>query len=242
MRSADNSFRNIIVVHPQMIDANSSIANGIVTNQSATLAPVAPSIWWMRGAAIVLILFTLLNLMNAAAMEVTLRFSSEMMDIEIDDPGPYPENGSVVEQEEWNATVEAIQWLEATRALMEDERMDRLASIQLTSALIGIPITAVASVLLFAQDRRGLFACCVWILGGCIAQVLMLDLYNEMHREHFSSVVGGNAELIFTIHQFAAPIQIGFCNITLLALIAVVAMMTKSGDQVDPSGFHQSST
>ena len=204
------------------------------SNQTIVSLNDEPSKWWSWGLAIFILIWSVLGALGGA-VNYYLANSGLLEDITADakrDIGPYPENGTSRDQQEWNETNDFLN-------LMEDDLHSMYnPELQLQFGLIVLLAGFVASFLLFSRDPNGFKAAGIWLaiiaITGTILQVITFSSMNEFYE----NIPGADAQLWTGI---AVGTSIGgalTCYLSIFALIYVAARKSKVEEKITESGFH----
>ena len=207
------------------------------------LVNATPSPWWHWGPAIFLALSVLGTIVGTAiAAFIPYDQFLDEMENDTEEPGPYPENGTSEEQDEWNATKE--RWDEYVVVTELIEGLEEIKPYQVISGfLVGIVgITAV--VLLFMRDEKGFKFAYAWIVTTAITQAIMGLKTQEMMAEFYANMPSEEDFLVEWMNiQYG--IQLGslmVCNILLFSIFFMCSMKSQDFGQIEESGFHTQPT
>ena len=205
-------------------------------NTQIPFTPESPSKWWAWSLAILILIWSFFGVLGAA-VNYYLVNSGFYEDISSDakkDIGPYPENGTNKEQQEWNETYEFLD-------LIGDDLVDmQQPGLQLLFGVICLLTGFIASFLLFSRDPNGFKAAGVWLgiiaITGTITQIISLRSMNGF----YDNIPGLDSSLISGI---STGISIGTsltCYLTVFGFIYIAAIKTKNDDHnLAESAFHQ---
>ncbi len=207
------------------------------SNQTIVSLDKEPSKWWAWGLAILILIWSVLGALGGA-VNYYLANSGFFEDIAADakkDIGPYPENGTSMEQQEWNETNEFLE-------LMGDDLYQLYQpDLQFQFGLIIMLAGFVACFLLFTRDPNGFKAAGIWLAivatTGIILQVYSLTNIGDFY-EKMPGITDSDASLL---SGFAIGASIGgslVCYLSLFALIVIAAIRSKVDEGVSESGFH----
>ena len=206
-------------------------------SQENTQIPVTikgPSKWWAWSLAILILIWSFFGAFGAAVNYylVNSGFYDDIFSDAKKDIGPYPENGTNKEQQEWNETYDFLD-------LIGDDLVDmQQPGLQLQFSLICLLTGFVASFLLFSRDPNGFKAAGVWLgiiaITGTITQIISLRYMNNF----YDNVPGLDSSLI---NGISTGISIGTsltCYLTVFGFIYIAAIKSKHDDDLAESGFH----
>lgn len=202
----------------------------------ATHIKEEPSKWWAWSLAIIILLWSLFSALGAAGNYYFANsgFIDEIVSEAQKEIGPYPDNGSSFEQNEWNETNDFLKLLE------DDLTSIYNPSLQLQFSLIVLLAGFIASFLLFSRDPNGFKAAGVWLglvaITGTISQIITLrnmgDFYEEIPGIDSSLMTG-----IATGFSIGASLT---CYLTVFAFIYVAAKRSSDKEEnIVESGFHK---
>ncbi len=150
-----------------------------------------------------------------------------------DGMGPYPENGTSREKQEWNETYEFLDSIDDELGNMQQ------TNLQLQFSLISLLFGFIACFLLFSRDPNGFKAAGLWLgviaITGIITQIIAFTKMNDF----YDNLPGVDSSLITGI---STGIGIGSsltCYLTLFGFIYIAAIKSKTEDDLAESGFHQ---
>ena len=195
-----------------------------------------PSKWWAWSLAIIILLWSLFSALAAAGNYYFANsgFIDGVVSQAKEDIGPYPDNGSSFEQNEWNETNDFLKLLEDDLTSLYNP------SLQLQFSLIVLLAGFIASFLLFSRDPNGFKAAGVWLglvaITGTISQIITLrnmgDFYEEIPGIDSSLMTG-----IATGFSIGASLT---CYLTVFAFIYVAAKRSSNKEEnIVESGFHK---
>ena len=195
-----------------------------------------PSKWWAWSLAIIILLWSLFGAIGAVGNYYLSNsgFFDEAFSQAKDGLGPYPENGTSAEQNEWNETHDFLE------QMGDDLTSFYQPELQLQFSLIVLFIAFIASFLLFTRDPNGFKAAGIWLasvaITGTIIQVITLTKIDDFYE----NIPGIDANLMTGI---ATGFSIGAsltCYLTVFAFIYIAAKRSsKNEDKVTESGFHK---
>ena len=202
----------------------------------ATQIKEEPSKWWAWSLAIIILLWSLFSALGAAGNYYFANsgFIDEIVSEAQKEIGPYPDNGSSFEQNEWNETNDFLKLLEDDLTSLYNP------SLQLQFSLIVLLAGFIASFLLFSRDPNGFKAAGVWLglvaITGTISQILTLrnmgDFYEEIPGIDSSLMTG-----IATGFSIGASLT---CYLTIFAFIYIAAKRSSDKEEnIVESGFHK---
>ena len=200
-----------------------------------------PSPWWHWGLAIFIAIVSVLSGFNALATGYIYKSNILDMDFGQLDLGPYPENGSSSEQQQWNETNEGNQALDDTRGLMDELRESGIIEMQIIFATIGCLCGLLVAGLLAAKTKYSFHAAGVWVGYSTISAIVLTVKSNSVMSEFYQAqeYYPANMDIIGMIAGIG---QVIFCNLMLAATIFFCWMNTRQGlKQVPESGFHNNS-
>ena len=195
-----------------------------------------PSKWWAWSLAIIILIWSLFSALGAAGNYYFANsgFIDEIVSEAQKEIGPYPDNGSSFEQNEWNETNDFLKLLEDDLTSLYNP------SLQLQFSLIVLLAGFIASFLLFSRDPNGFKAAGVWLglvaITGTISQIITLrnmgDFYEEIPGIDSSLMTG-----IATGFSIGASLT---CYLTVFAFIYVAAKRSSDKEEnIVESGFHK---
>ena len=197
-----------------------------------------PSPWWHWGLAIFIAMMSVLSGFNAPATGYIYKSNILDLDFEQLDIGPYPENGSSSEQQQWNETNEGNQALNDTQELMDEFRESGILELQMIFAAIGCLCGLLVTGLLAAKMKYSYHAAGVWVGYSTISAISLTVMSNSIMSEFYQSQEYYPASMDL-IGMIAGIGQVVFCNLILAAIIFFCWMNTRQGlEQVPESGFH----
>lgn len=194
-----------------------------------------PSKWWAWSLAILILIWSIFGAFGAAVNYylVNSGFYEDIFSQAKNDIGPYPENGTSKEQQEWNETYTFLD------TINEDLGEMQQTDLQLQFSLIVLLVGFVACFLLFSRDPNGFKAAGVWLgiiaITGTITQIIALTSMNDF----YDGVPGVDSSLITGI---STGISIGTsltCYLSVFALIYIAARKSKVDEELTESGFHK---
>jgi hypothetical protein len=196
-----------------------------------------PSKWWSWGLAILILIWSVLGALGGA-VNYYLANSGFYDNLATDakrDIGPYPENGTSAEQQEWNETNEFLDLIGGDlHSIYQPE-------LQLQFSLITLLAGFVACFLLFTRDPNGFKAAGIWLAvvatTGIILQVIGWSQINDFY-EQIPGVNASDASLMSGIAMGAGIGGSLTCYLSLFALIYVAARKSKVEEKITESGFH----
>ena len=195
-----------------------------------------PSKWWAWSLAIIILLWSLFGALGAA-VNYYIASSGFFEDIATqakEDIGPYPENGTSAEQDEWNETNDFLK-------LMEDD----LSSIyqpelQLQFSLIVLFAGFIACFLLFSRDPNGFKAAGAWLASVAITGTIIQIRTLTKMEGFYENIPGVDASLMTGV---ATGFSIGAsltCYLTVFAFIYIAARRSSNKEEkITESGFHK---
>tara|TARA_B100001996_G_scaffold380118_1_gene367016 strand:+ start:2606 stop:3235 length:630 start_codon:yes stop_codon:yes gene_type:complete len=207
-------------------------------SQENTQIPVSiesPSKWWAWSLAILILIWSLFGALGAAVNYylVDSGFYDEMFSDAKDGMGPYPENGTSREKQEWNETYEFLDSIDDELGNMQQ------TNLQLQFSLISLLFGFIACFLLFSRDPNGFKAAGLWLgviaITGIITQIIAFTKMNDF----YDNLPGVDSSLITGI---STGIGIGSsltCYLTVFGFIYIAAIKSKTEDDLAESGFHQ---
>ncbi|CAI8240179.1 MAG: Uncharacterised protein [Methanobacteriota archaeon] len=207
-------------------------------SQENTQIPVStesPSKWWAWSLAILILIWSLFGAFSAALNYylVNSGFYDGIFSDAKDGMGPYPENGTSREKQEWNESYEFLDSIDEEFADLQQ------TNLQLQFGLISLLFGFVACFLLFSRDPNGFKAAGVWLgviaITGTITQIISLTSMNDF----YDNIPSIDSSLITGI---STGISIGTsltCYLTLFGFIYIAAIKSKTEDDLTESGFHQ---
>ena len=195
-----------------------------------------PSKWWAWSLAIIILLWSLFSALAAAGNYYFANsgFIDGVVSQAKEDIGPYPDNGSSFEQNEWNETNDFLKLLEDDLTSLYNP------SLQLQFSLIVLLAGFIASFLLFSRDPNGFKAAGVWLglvaITGTISQIITLrnmgDFYEEIPGIDSSLMTG-----IATGFSIGASLT---CYLTVFAFIYIASKRSSDKEEnIVESGFHK---
>ena len=205
------------------------------------LVNATPSPWWHWGPAIFLALSVLGTIVGTAiAAFIPYDQFLDGMENDTEEPGPYPDNGTSEEQDEWNATNQKWSEYVALTELMEG--FEEIKPYQVVSGfLVGI-VGIAAVVLLFMRDEKGFKFAYAWIMTSVITQAIMGLKTQEMMADFYSNMPSGGDEAFLDLWMnIQYGIQLGslmVCNILLFSIFFMCSMKSQDFGQIEESGFH----
>ena len=160
------------------------------------------------------------------------------MENDTEEPGPYPDNGTSEEQDEWNATNQKWSEYVALTELMEG--FEEIKPYQIVSGfLVGI-VGIAAVVLLFMRDEKGFKFAYAWIVTTVITQSIMGLKIQDMMTDFYANMPSEDDFLVEWMNiQYG--IQIGslmVCNILLFSIFFMCSMKSQDLGGIEESGFH----
>ena len=203
-------------------------------NTQIPITPESPSKWWAWSLAILILIWSLFGALGAAVNYylVNSGFYEDIFSDAKDGMGPYPENGTSREKQEWNESYEFLDSID------EDFGDMQQTDLQLQFSLIVLLAGFVACFLLFSRDPNGFKAAGVWLgiiaITGIITQIISLRYMNEF----YDSVPGMDSSLI---NGISTGISIGSsltCYLTVFGFIYIAAIKSKHENNQSESGFH----
>ena len=195
-----------------------------------------PSKWWAWSLAIIILLWSLFSALAAAGNYYFANsgFIDDVVSQAKEDIGPYPENGTSFEQNEWNETNDFLKLLD------DDLTSIYQPDLQLQFSLIVLLAGFIASFLLFSRDPNGFKAAGVWLglvaITGTIMQIITLtkmgDFYEEIPGIDSSLMTG-----ISTGFSIGASLT---CYLTVFAFIYIASKRSSDKEEnIVESGFHK---
>ena len=149
-----------------------------------------------------------------------------------DGMGPYPENGTSRDKQEWNESYEFLDSIDENFVDLQQ------TDLQLQFSLIVLLAGFVACFLLFSRDPNGFKAAGVWLgiiaITGTITQIIALTSMNDLYE----NVPNMDSSLITGI---STGISIGTsltCYLSVFGFIYLAAIKSKNEDELSESGFH----
>ena len=206
-------------------------------SQENTQIPVttgSPSKWWAWSLAILILIWSLFGALGAAVNYylVNSGFYEDIFSDAKDGMGPYPENGTSRDKQEWNESYEFLDSID------EDFGDMQQTDLQLQFSLIVLLAGFVACFLLFSRDPNGFKAAGVWLgiiaITGTITQIIALTSMNDFYE----NVPNMDSSLITGI---STGISIGTsltCYLSVFGFIYLAAIKSKNEDKLSESGFH----
>ena len=207
------------------------------------LVNATPSPWWHWGPAIFLALSVLGTIVGTAiAAFIPYDQFLDEMENDTEEPGPYPENGTSEEQDEWNATKE--RWDEYVALTELIEGLEEIKPYQVISGFLVGTVGIAAVVLLFLRDEKGFKFAYAWIVTTVITQAIMGLKTQEMMAEFYANMPSEEDFLVEWMNiQYG--IQLGslmVCNILLFSIFFMCSMKSQDFGQIEESGFHTQPT
>ncbi len=207
------------------------------------LVNATPSPWWHWGPAIFLALSVLGTIVGTAiAAFIPYDQFLDEMENDTEEPGPYPENGTSEEQDEWNATKE--RWDEYVVVTELIEGLEEIKPYQVISGFLVGTVGIAAVVLLFLRDEKGFKFAYAWIVTTVITQAIMGLKTQEMMAEFYANMPSEEDFLVEWMNiQYG--IQLGslmVCNILLFSIFFMCSMKSQDFGQIEESGFHTQPT
>ncbi len=207
------------------------------------LVNATPSPWWHWGPAIFLALSVLGTIVGTAiAAFIPYDQFLDEMENDTEEPGPYPENGTSEEQDEWNATKE--RWDEYVVVTELIEGLEEIKPYQVISGFLVGTVGIAAVVLLFLRDEKGFKFAYAWIVTTVITQAIMGLKTQEMMAEFYANMPSEEDFLVEWMNiQYG--IQLGslmVCNILLFSIFFMCSMKSQDLGQIEESGFHTQPT
>ena len=191
-----------------------------------------PSKWWAWSLAILILLWSLFGALGAAVNYYLINsgFYDDIFSEAKEGMGPYPENGTSREKQEWN---ESYEFLDLDFADMGE------TDLQLQFSLIVLFAGFIASFLLFARDPNGFKAAGGWLalvaITGTIIQIITLSNVGDL----YDSIPGVNSSLMTGIATGASIGGSLTCYLSIFGLIYIAAKKSKGDeDKLTESGFH----
>ena len=203
-------------------------------NNQIPITPESPSKWWAWSLAILILIWSLFGALGAAVNYylVNSGFYEDIFSDAKDGMGPYPENGTSREKQEWNESYEFLDSID------EDFGDMQQTDLQLQFSLIVLLAGFVACFLLFSRDPNGFKAAGVWLgiiaITGTITQIIALTSMNDFYE----NVPNMDSSLITGI---STGISIGTsltCYLSVFGFIYLAAIKSKNEDKLSESGFH----
>jgi len=203
-------------------------------NTQIPITPESPSKWWAWSLAILILIWSLFGALGAAVNYylVNSGFYEDIFSDAKDGMGPYPENGTSREKQEWNESYEFLDSID------EDFGDMQQTELQLQFSLIVLLAGFVACFLLFSRDPNGFKAAGVWLgiiaITGTITQIIALTSMNDFYE----NVPNMDSSLITGI---STGISIGTsltCYLSVFGFIYLAAIKSKNEDRLSESGFH----
>jgi len=203
-------------------------------NTQIPITPESPSKWWAWSLAILILIWSLFGALGAAVNYylVNSGFYEDIFSDAKDGMGPYPENGTSREKQEWNESYEFLDSID------EDFGDMQQTELQLQFSLIVLLAGFVACFLLFSRDPNGFKAAGVWLgiiaITGTITQIIALTSMNDFYE----NVPNMDSSLITGI---STGISIGTsltCYLSVFGFIYLAAIKSKNEDKLSESGFH----
>ncbi len=203
-------------------------------NTQIPITPESPSKWWAWSLAILILIWSLFGALGAAVNYylVNSGFYEDIFSDAKDGMGPYPENGTSREKQEWNESYEFLDSID------EDFGDMQQTDLQLQFSLIVLLAGFVACFLLFSRDPNGFKAAGVWLgiiaITGTITQIIALTSMNDFYKD----VPNMDSSLITGI---STGISIGTsltCYLSVFGFIYLAAIKSKNEDKLSESGFH----
>jgi len=195
-----------------------------------------PSKWWAWSLAIIILLWSLFSALAAAGNYYFANsgFIDDVVSQAKEDIGPYPENGTSFEQNEWNETNDFLNLLD------DDLTSIYQPDLQLQFSLIVLLAGFIASFLLFSRDPNGFKAAGVWLglvaITGTIMQIITLTKMGDFYEE----IPGIDSSLMTGI---ATGFSIGAsltCYLTVFAFIYIASKRSSDKEEnIVESGFHK---
>ena len=204
------------------------------------LVNATPSPWWHWGPAIFLALSVLGTIVGTAiAAIIPYDQLLEPMGDDTEEPGPYPDNGTSEEQDEWNATKERWDSYVALTELMEG--LEEIKPYQIISGfLVGI-VGIAAVVFLFMRDEKGFKFAYAWIVTSVITQSIMGLKTQDIMAEFYAKMPSGDEDFMVQWMEIQYGIQLGslmVCNILLFSIFFMCSMKSQDLGGIEESGFH----
>ena len=194
-----------------------------------------PSKWWAWSLAIIILLWSLFSALAAAGNYYFANsgFIDDVVSQAKEDIGPYPENGTSFEQNEWNETNDFLNLLGEDLTIYQTD-------LQLQFSLIVLLAGFIASFLLFSRDPNGFKAAGVWLglvaITGTIMQIITLTKMGDFYEE----IPGIDSSLMTGI---ATGFSIGAsltCYLTVFAFIYIASKRSSDKEEnIVESGFHK---
>jgi len=203
-------------------------------NTQIPVTPESPSKWWAWSLAILILIWSLFGALGAAVNYylVNSGFYEDIFSDAKDGMGPYPENGTSRDKQEWNESYEFLDSID------EDFGDMQQTDLQLQFSLIVLLAGFVACFLLFSRDPNGFKAAGVWLgiiaITGTITQIIALTSMNDFYE----NVPDMDSSLITGI---STGISIGTsltCYLSVFGFIYLAAIKSKNEDKLSESGFH----
>ncbi len=197
--------------------------------------------WWYWGLAIFIAIMAILSGFNALATGIIYQGDILEMDFEQLDPGPYPENGSSSEKQQWNETTEGNQALNDTREMMKDLKESGVFEMQMIFASMGCLSGLIVVGLLTAKHDYSFHIAGIWVGYSTISAIVLTVMSNSAMANFYQSqeYYPDNME---TLGMIAGISQVLLCNLFIGAIIFLGWMNTRANAKQTPeSGFHQKS-
>ena len=194
-----------------------------------------PSKWWFWGLGIAVAAFSLLGVLGSG-IGLLIPIDTYLADWSPEQPGPYPENGTSREQNEWNASKEEWDLLEGTTTMMDE--LEPIRILQFEISLVLLLIAAPTCFLLFSRNHNGFYAAGFWVvvnaLGGAYLSWRTMSIVNS----YLDDIPGMSSDF----QMFSTGLNIAgqlVCNVTLLAVVVLAAVRSKDRGEIPESGFHR---
>ena len=153
----------------------------------------------------------------------------------VEDPGPYPENGTSEEQREWNQSKDEYDWVTKYDEMMQKYEDSGMITISIIFSLLTFFIGIPAAILAWANHEKMLHIAIPWALLKMIGDIWVSFISTSITVEFMESIPGGGD---YTWIAYSSIGGTATCGLCMLGLIVTVALVYRPGPEIPESAFH----
>ena len=153
----------------------------------------------------------------------------------IEDPGPYPGNGTSEEQEEWNQSKDEYDLIIKYDEMMQKYEDSGLITISMIFSFLTFFIGIPAAILAWANHEKMRHVAIPWALIKMIGDLWVSLISTSITVDFMESIPGGHDYTWIAYSSIGGAASCGLC---MLGMITAVAMIYRPGPEIPESGFH----
>lgn len=202
------------------------------------LVPESPSPWWHWGLAIGIMLMVFLAAIGLLMSTLFPVDGFMQYYPEPESPGPFPENGTLEEQNEWNQSNYRYEEWNQTNSIFDSIKNSGMYETQILVGSLTVISAIPVITLLVIRHKWAFRAATLWIIFKSILESILAMEVQYMMDDIFSHFPKETPLPPTWIYSLSGIFQIICCNLSLLCIVVICSTKTSEQEVVPSSGFH----